>query len=145
MNSESNSDPKIIKGDRFFIYFHGNAGNVSSPPSRLEFYRKFTNLDAIDSHVIAIDYRGFGLSQNVTPTEKGLRLDAISTFKYVNEILNIPAKNIYLVGHSLGSGVAVYLAKYLTDEATPPAGLILVAGYTSIPDAAMYYPVSILN
>ena len=64
---------------------------------------------------------------------------------------------IYLYGHSLGSGVAVKLAKdfylnpkefnevsTLTDDCSRPqlAGVILDAGFTSIRDASLSHPLA---
>jgi abhydrolase domain-containing protein 12 len=130
-----------------FIYFHGNAGDIGTF-HRVDFYKRITSIP--NCHVFSIDYRGFGLSQYVTPSEAGLQIDAISIFDYVNLNLSVPRSNIYLVGHSLGnfhlliilgSGVAVFLSRNLTLQDRAPGGVILVSGYTSIPDAAMAYPI----
>ncbi|KAJ3326842.1 hypothetical protein HDU76_012611 [Blyttiomyces sp. JEL0837] len=50
---------------------------------------------------------------------------------------------VILVGHSLGTRVATFLARNETISGNPPAGLVLVAGYSSIPDAAMGYPLAL--
>ncbi|KAI8327157.1 hypothetical protein BD560DRAFT_451890 [Blakeslea trispora] len=59
-------------------------------------------------HIIAIDYRGFGDSES-TPSEHGLRLDALATLDWLNK-RNVPNNRISLIGHSLGTGVATTLA-----------------------------------
>lgn len=43
-------------------------------------------------------------------------------------------ENIVVVGHSLGTGIAAALAAQLSVESIVPAGLILIASYTSIRD-----------
>lgn len=90
-----------------------------------------------DSHVIAIDYRGFGDSTPVLPTEEGMQTDAIASFKHITA-LGVPASRIILVGHSLGSGVANYLARYLENDGQRPGGVILIAAYASIAGALLY-------
>ena len=64
------------------------------------------------SHVIAIDYRGFGNSSPAIPTEKALRIDAHSAFEWV-VAQGVDQARIVLVGHSLGSGIATDLAYLL--------------------------------
>jgi abhydrolase domain-containing protein 12 len=99
---------------------------------------------SIESHVIAIDYRGFADSSNIIPTESGLRLDARSAYDWILS-QGVLARNIIVVGHSLGSGVAtdlVYSISVENREKNTPlcGGLILFSGYASIADAAIGYP-----
>lgn len=93
-----------------------------------------------ESHLIAIDYRGFGDSDQITPSESGLQIDALSAYDYIHKTLSVPHEKIIIIGHSLGSGVATYLARQLTVRGIRPGGLMLVSAYLSIPDAAMAYP-----
>eukprot|EP01095_Lingulamoeba_sp_RSL-Kostka_P002569 TRINITY_DN1344_c0_g1_i2.p2 TRINITY_DN1344_c0_g1~~TRINITY_DN1344_c0_g1_i2.p2 ORF type:complete len:203 (+),score=33.54 TRINITY_DN1344_c0_g1_i2:67-675(+) len=95
---------------RVVLYFHGNAGTRGQS-------RRYTTYQILRDHfhatVIAIDYRGFSDNEGY-PTENGLFTDARSTFDYaVNEL---EAEEIYLWGHSLGTGVSSLLAEYISDH-----------------------------
>ncbi|KAJ3176089.1 Monoacylglycerol lipase abhd12 [Irineochytrium annulatum] len=130
---------ELKKADRVFLYFHGNAGNRATFV-RPSFYKALSGLGGDgDSHVLTIDYRGFGDSESVTPSEAGIREDSVAAFRWLTRHGVEPSK-VFIVGHSLGSGVAAFLARNLTVAGMPPAGLVIVAGYRSIPDAALHYP-----
>ncbi|KAJ3299703.1 hypothetical protein HK104_007631 [Borealophlyctis nickersoniae] len=91
------------------------------------------------SHVVAFDYRGFGDSDRVRVSEKGVQQDALAAFNWVVSRGVAPSK-VLLVGHSLGTGVATFLARNLTLSGVNPGGLVILSGYASIPDAALGYP-----
>ena len=78
---------------------------------------------------MAFDYRGFGSSTDLPPTEPGLHADARSVYQYVVDRLRIPPERIVIYGHSLGGGVATRLA-----ATVPNAGLIIEGTFTSVPD-----------
>ncbi|KAI9013675.1 hypothetical protein DFJ74DRAFT_710115 [Hyaloraphidium curvatum] len=119
---------------RAFLYLHGNAGNIGSP-NRAATYALLRSADP-GAHVLALEYRGFGASDRVQPTEDGLVRDAAAGYGYLLS-LGVPPSQIVVVGHSLGSGVA---ARLCAEEAVPPPrGLVLLAPYTSVPDAALDY------
>ena len=91
------------------------------------------------SHVIAIDYRGFGDSSSAIPTEKSLKVDSLTAYDWIVAQGVDPSK-IVLVGHSLGTGVASGLAYHLTQKGMAFGGLVLLSAYASIADAAIGYP-----
>jgi pimeloyl-ACP methyl ester carboxylesterase len=98
------------------VYFHGNGGNLSnwSPI-----------LSAVARHgysVLAIDYRGYGLSTG-RPTERGLYrdVDAIVTRPWGEAESRLPL--IYW-GRSLGGAMAAYAA-----TVRKPDGVIIEAGF----------------
>ncbi|CAO3617357.1 unnamed protein product [Cunninghamella blakesleeana] len=128
---------QALQDERFetVIYFHGNAMSRVAP-WRIDLYKnlrmKFPRLN-----IIAIDYRGFGDSEG-TPSENGLHLDAKSTYDWLIS-KNVSPSKISLIGHSLGTGVASYLAYDLTKLGTPPKSLILQAPYSSLPNLIFEY------
>jgi abhydrolase domain-containing protein 12 len=62
--------------------------------------------------VFSIDYRGYGDSTGC-PNETGLVKDIITLYDYIR--LNKKSKsNIYLWGHSLGTGVMCHVGKLLS-------------------------------
>lgn len=79
-------------------------------------------------HVLAADYRGFARNPG-TPTEQAVYADVRAAWRYLTDSLHVPATRIVIVGFSLGSGPATQLATEV-----PAAGLVLVGGFTSVPD-----------
>lgn len=65
------------------VNFHGNAGHLASA-DRPFTYQRFLGLSSKSRpvHVIAFDYRGFGLSSG-TPTEKGLITDGETVLSFL--------------------------------------------------------------
>jgi fermentation-respiration switch protein FrsA (DUF1100 family) len=109
----------------FILHLHGNADSAFSA----EQVRHCRALSSAGYGVLDIDYRGFGLTPG-TPSEARMYEDAEAALA---EILRrgVPAQRIILLGHSLGSGPAVYVATH-----HPAAALVLFGAFTSIPDAA---------
>lgn len=110
-NSNLSKSPLII-------YFGGNAEEVSY----LVYYA-----DKVKGWSLALmNYRGYGLSEG-KPTEKNLYTDAISIYDYFTKRDDIDNKRIVLMGRSLGTGVATYLAQMRWVK-----GVILVSPYDSL-------------
>lgn len=106
------------------IYFGGNSEDITDNIHQLKALFK--------NHTIyLINYRGYGKSQG-KPTEQGLFSDAVSIY---DQILGRHS-SISLMGRSLGSGVAVYLASKRDIEQ-----LFLLTPYDSIAEVAQtHYP-----
>ena len=117
--------------DRAAIYFGGNAEDV--------YYNADGFRSALPNHTIyLVNYRGYGGSSG-SPTEAGLFADALGLYDALRE----KHSQIAVVGRSLGTGVATYLASERTVHrlvlATPHDSAVAVA-------QGMYpvYPVSLL-
>src|SRR5471032_1207682 len=108
---------------------HGNAGNISH---RIGYLTMFNSLGY---SVLLFDYRGYGKSGG-SPGEEGTYRDAETAWRYLTEVRKLQARDIVMVGESLGGGVATWLAvKY------PPRALVLASTFTSVPDlGARIYP-----
>lgn len=117
------------RGERLVILFHGNASHRAR---RLPWYDLF---HAIDVDVLAMDYRGYGDSDG-KPSEKALTEDALATWLHATKTLGYRPDQIILAGESLGGGVATKLASTLCQKDERPAGLLLVATFSSMLDAA---------
>ena len=117
--------------DAFWVlHLHGNGDSAFSPWQ----VRHCEALRSAGFNVLEIDYRGFGPTPG-KPSEAAMYEDSEAAYQ---DLLRrgIPANKIILLGHSLGSGPAVWLA---TRHAA--AALVLFGAFTSIPDAAAYrYP-----
>jgi len=80
--------------------------------------------------VVLVEYRGYGLSRGIDPSEEGLYLDAEAALDSLAK-RGIGSDRVLLFGASLGTGVAAEMAKRGRGSA-----LVLVTPYTSIPDLA---------
>lgn len=98
-----------------FVYFGGNAEAVVS--QALEFSTAFQN-----KTIYMVNYRGYGGSSG-EPTEAGLFSDAIAIY----DRFYAEHKNLAVIGRSLGSGVAMYLAAN-----RPVSQVVLITPYDSI-------------
>lgn len=109
--------------EKFIVFSHGNGCDILTT---FDYYKKLAT--ELNVGVIGYDYIGYGLSSKNTPTEKGCYDSLGATMDYILFSLNIPSKNIFLVGQSLGTGIVVdYVAKY--EWHTP---IILISPYKSI-------------
>lgn len=116
------------------IYFGGNAEEVSWLISESERLPGWS--------LALINYRGYGTSGG-SPGEKELFSDALAVYDYFAERRDILREDIVLMGRSLGSGVAVYLA-----DKRPVKGLVLITPFDSMLSVAQahfrFLPVSLL-
>lgn len=145
------SDPNAL----VIVLFHGNAGHLASA------YRSpmYQNLLALSTpsrpiHLIAFDYRGFGLS-SCSPTEEGVTLDSVTLLSHLTghdmptsvvdltnpalqslkfSDVSIDTSRIILIGQSLGSFVATSAYHAWTVQLQRPSfkALMLVASFTSL-------------
>ena len=102
-------------GDRAVIYFGGNGDDVAWFVD--DFARAFP-----DRSIYLVNYRGYAGSTGF-PTEKALLADAEAVFDNVHA----SHSDVAVIGRSLGSGVAVYLAGVRDVHK-----LVLVTPYDSI-------------
>jgi pimeloyl-ACP methyl ester carboxylesterase len=106
-------------GRRALIYFGGNAEDVSLNMPRF-------SVGFPDTAIYLLHYRGYGGSSG-SPSEEALFKDALALFD------DVYAKHpdVDVVGRSLGSGVAVYVA-----SRRPVARLVLVTPFDSLQEVA---------
>ena len=102
------------------LYLHGARWNLTGSVTRIERWRK------LGFSVLAVDYRGFGKSSDIAPTEVYAYDDAEAAWDYLAKLA--PGKPRYIVGHSLGGAIAVELALRRPEA----AGLVLEATFTSV-------------
>jgi alpha-beta hydrolase superfamily lysophospholipase len=100
------------------LFLHG------TPSTLLDTVWRLPDLRESGLGVLAIDYRGYGRSTG-SPSELGFRADARAAFDFVRA--KAPASKIAVFGESLGTGVAVALARE-----RPVAGVLLNAPYASV-------------
>lgn len=83
---------------------HGNATDLNYSLSFLN------NLRDHGFSVFAYDYQGYGASTG-KPSEKNTYVDITTAYEYLTKNLHIPAQHIIALGHSLGAGPSIYLAR----------------------------------
>ena len=59
----------------------------------------------IHTHILTIDYRGFGGHSTSFPTETGLITDGIAAVEWAVNVGKVPRSRIIILGHSLGTAV----------------------------------------
>jgi fermentation-respiration switch protein FrsA (DUF1100 family) len=99
------------------LYFHGNGGNLSVWCDIL------AGVVQHGYEVIAVDYRGFGLSTGA-PTEQGLYRDVDATVALVDGPIRRTDLPLIYWGRSIGTAMAAYAA-----SRRAPDGIVLEAGF----------------
>jgi len=112
------------------MYFGGNAEEVSW---MLEAVGDPRTSATPNVAWVLVDYRGYGASEGA-PSEAALLSDAARWYDYAVEMPDVDPTRVFAFGRSLGSGVAVQLAK-----ARQLAGVILVTPYDSLAAVAKHY------
>ena len=106
------------------LYLHGARWNVTGSTPRIR------RMQELGFSVLAVDYRGFGKSTQVLPSETMAYEDARAAWDWLAQ--RDPGRPRYIFGHSLGGAIAIDLASQVQDE----AGTIVEGTFTSIPDVA---------
>lgn len=110
------------------LYLHGTFRNLFQNRAKIAAIR------AAGFSVLAVDYRGWGESSAMLPSEASIVDDAELAWAELQRRVPQAAARI-IFGHSMGSGVAVELA--LRHRAGPAYGaLVLESAMTSMPDIA---------
>ena len=103
-----------------YVYFHGRNGTAEGA----------ANVAGSGNAVLVASYRGFGRNHG-GPTEEGLLRDAAAFIAKARELAG-PGARIWLVGHSIGSAVALHAAA--ADGHI--AGVIAMSAFVRVTDAA---------
>lgn len=86
------------------LYLHGQSGNLGDTVDAL------AQVQAAGANVFAFDYRGYGRSQFVHPSEASWRQDAGWAIDYLTGTRHIDAHTIVLMGEGLGANLALEVA-----------------------------------
>lgn len=106
------------------LYLHGARWNVNGSAPRIR------RMQELGFSVLAIDYRGFGKSTSVLPSEDMAYEDARAAWSWL--AARYAGRPRYVFGHSLGGAIAIDLASKVEDE----RGVIVEGTFTSIADVA---------
>jgi uncharacterized protein len=105
------------------VHFHGNGEQLADQAELVK------NLSAQGLGVYAIEYPGYGLLRDAAANEKSLYDAAEAALRHLREDLGVPVSRTILQGQSLGTGVAVEMARR-----GHAARLILISPFTSMTD-----------
>ncbi len=124
------TSPKVV------LLSHGNGGNITYNIHTVK------ALLGLGVSVLIYDYEGFGQSSG-NVSLKGLVDDGVAAYDWLSKYEGYKARDIILVGESLGSAVSCQIAKQRA-----VSGLIIQAAFASLPEIArerlpwlQYYPV----
>lgn len=110
-------------GRHTIVFFHGNGDNLAGAAEAVR------GLAEDGNGVLLVEYRGYGGNPG-SPGEAGVYRDGEAAMRWLAETGVAPSRTI-VVGNSIGSGPATEMAvRY------PVAALILVSGFSSLPDVA---------
>jgi pimeloyl-ACP methyl ester carboxylesterase len=110
------------------LYLHGTFRNL---------YRNLPKIDALREagfSIVAVDYRGWGDSTAIIPTEATIVADAWRAWQELVQRQPDPRRRV-IFGHSMGGSVAVILASQL-HYGKDYGALALESTFTNIPDVA---------
>jgi pimeloyl-ACP methyl ester carboxylesterase len=110
------------------FFLHGNAGNLVDWTENVDFYRR------VNYDLFIFDYRGYGKSTGKITSQEQLLSDVRKAWDSVSH--RYADKPIVIYGRSLGSGLAVQLAKDVN-----PAMVTLISPFRNLTSIALsQYP-----
>jgi uncharacterized protein len=122
------AQPKGAAAAPTVLYLHGARWNMNGSVFRIARWHE------LGFNVLAVDYRGFGKSTDLLPSEETAADDARLAFEELKR-RQPDASRRYLYGHSLGGALAIDLAaRELQADSNAVAGVIIESTFTSIPD-----------
>jgi fermentation-respiration switch protein FrsA (DUF1100 family) len=119
--------PAATPSAKVILAFHGN-GYILEDMAGTE----AASLHEIGANLLLVDYRGYGSSSPISPNELTVDEDAEAALGYLLCRRGSPVGDVFVLGRSIGSGPATYLALKHREL----AGLILESPFSSIDDAA---------
>ncbi len=115
-------------GAKTILYLHGGSGSLSDTLPALE------RLHTLGVNLLAIDYRGFGQSAPLHPSEKSLLADTDAALAYLADLRHLPPGSVVLYGEGVGATLALEAAAHhpelhtlILEDLNPPARVTLNA------------------
>ncbi len=108
------------------LYLHGTFRNLYQNMPKIKAFRQ------AGFSVVGVEYRGWGLSSSIAPSESSIYADAQLGWQELVKRQPVPSKRL-IYGHSLGGAVAIELASarhYRVDY----GALMVEASFSRLPD-----------
>ena len=112
------------KTNKLVVFFHGNTGNLDFNSKRLVYFSK------MGYSVLMPEYEGFGGIKGGLRQHE-LERDAKTALLWALS-KGYEEKNIIIYGHSLGTYVALYASKFMSEEKKPVYMTVLEAPFYSL-------------
>jgi uncharacterized protein len=120
--------PKPDPAAPTLLYLHGTFRNLSGNLPKINALRE------AGFAILAVDYRGWGDSTPIIPSEASIHADAALAWAELQRLQPEGRKRV-IFGHSMGTAVAVHLASQQRGGADYGA-LVLESAFTRMPDVA---------
>lgn len=91
-------------------------------------------------NVVSVEYPGYGIYQSQKTSEENILQDADNIFDFFTDLLHVKESRVFLMGRSIGTGPACYLA-----SRHKVAGLVMVSSFTGIKSVIKDYVGSVLQ
>ena len=109
------------------IYFHANAEDLG-----MCYYMLDCLKERLGVRVLAMEYPGYGLHGYNEKDSERLQKDALTAYDFVNKVLKVEEKDIFVYGRSIGCSLATYVSKHRN-----PGFCILMSPFKSLKQAAV--------
>ena len=110
------------------LYLHGGSGSLSDIVPGLG------HLHDLHTNLFAIDYRGYGESEPLHPSEKSMLADVDAALAYLADLRHVPPASVVLYGEGVGATIAAEAAmrhpeirELILEDLQPPAQVTLEA------------------
>ena len=98
------ADPNALYSADTLLVLHNGVGSLSDTLPQLRALHK------LGINIFAFDYRGFGKSVNIHPSEASTYQDADAAWRYLTDTRHLSPSTIVLDGVGLGAAIAVEVA-----------------------------------
>ena len=113
------------KSKNIIIMFHGNAEDIFGARNMAD-----AICQKVHMNIILVEYPGYSIYLK-EPNSEELLNDTKIIYDFIKEKFNLSDKNIFIIGRSIGTSPAIYLASQ-----RKPNALITISAFTSIKSVA---------
>jgi esterase/lipase len=109
------------QSSKFLIFFHGNSEDIFLSELIGQLFA-----EKLQMNVIIVEYPGYSI-YNAPKNAEVMCYDSLKVYSFIQDFFNLKDEDIFVLGRSIGTGPAVYLASQ-----KKPQALILISPFKSI-------------